>query len=338
MIKEVKTHIISGFLGAGKSSAIQFLMTQKPAHEVWAILVNEFGEVGIDQALLSVGPEPDKRVVIQEVPGGCMCCAAGVPMGVALNKLLKAAQPDRLLIEPTGLGHPQQVLKALTGPQYNGVLNMQGVITLVDARQIQQARYREHDIFKQQLAVADLIIANKADLYRGEELAALETYVAEQLTKKPRSIRVLSQAQLPFAWLTEFANLPPKAPIFQLFKAQTNEPNINPAISLVLAESVSHFTAQQSEYFSCGWVFAKQQCFDKEKLLTLLASLNVIRLKGVMQTNQGIMIINQVNQEITVSKAEHANDSRIELISDTPIKELELLTQLKQCLLVSPSK
>ncbi|MCE0559140.1 GTP-binding protein [Motilimonas sp. E26] len=333
MIKEVKTHIISGFLGAGKSSAIRHLLTQQPKHERWAILVNEFGEVGIDQALLNATAKQSKQVVIQEVPGGCMCCAAGVPMAVALNKLLKAAQPDRLLVEPTGLGHPQQVLKALTGAQYKGVLSMQGVITLVDARQIQQARYSEHDIFKQQLSVADLIIANKADLYQGEELADLAAYVAEQLPKKARAIRVLSQAELPFLWLTEFANLTPKAPIFKLFKPQNNEANINSAIALPLTEDVSYFTAQQNEFFSCGWVFTKQQCFDKEKLLSLLASLNVMRLKGVILTNQGIKVINQVNQEITVSEADNATDSRIELISDAPIMERELLTQLKQCII-----
>ena len=86
MIKAVPTNIITGFLGVGKTSSLLHLLKQKPANERWAILINEFGEIGIDGSLVNgsrnKAPNSDasgeKRVFIREVPGGCMCCAARV--------------------------------------------------------------------------------------------------------------------------------------------------------------------------------------------------------------------------------------------------------------------
>ena len=110
LVHAVPTNIITGFLGVGKTSTILHLLENKPGNERWAVLVNEFGEIGIDGSLFE-GQRGDKQgVVIREVPGGCMCCAAGLPMQVALNQLLVKARPDRLLIEPTGLGHPKDCL------------------------------------------------------------------------------------------------------------------------------------------------------------------------------------------------------------------------------------
>ena len=106
----VPTNIITGFLGTGKTSTILQLLKSKPEHERWAILVNEFGEIGVDGSLFWGKHQEDSGVYIREVPGGCMCCASGFPVQVALNQLLTRAKPDRLLIEPTGLGHPVALL------------------------------------------------------------------------------------------------------------------------------------------------------------------------------------------------------------------------------------
>lgn len=72
MINRVPTNIITGFLGVGKTTAILHLLATKPAHEKWAVLVNEFGEIGIDGAIMS-----EQGAMIKEVPGGCLCCTAG---------------------------------------------------------------------------------------------------------------------------------------------------------------------------------------------------------------------------------------------------------------------
>jgi len=167
-IRAVPTNIITGFLGVGKTSTILHLLQHKPEAERWAILVNEFGVIGIDGALL-------------EGQSGCMCCTAGgLPMQTALNQLLSKARPDRLLIEPTGLGHPDEVLKVLKNEHYSDVLSIQKTITLVDARQLTDARYTEKETYLQQIAIADVIVGNKCDQYQQSDYDRLDQFVLQQ--------------------------------------------------------------------------------------------------------------------------------------------------------------
>ena len=160
-ILSVPTNIITGFLGAGKTSAILNLLKHKPEGERWAILVNEFGEIGVDGSLVEGHAGIDTDIHIREVPGGCMCCAAGLPMQLALNQLLRRARPHRLLIEPTGLGHPLEVLQTLSANHNREVLSIEKTLTLVDARNLQDERYTSHETFRQQLSIADVVVANK---------------------------------------------------------------------------------------------------------------------------------------------------------------------------------
>ena len=146
-ITQVPTNIITGFLGVGKTTVIQKLLSQKPPEERWAVLVNEFGEVGIDSNLFSSAEGQKSGVTISQVPGGCMCCTNGLPMQMALNLLLKESKPHRLLIEPTGLGHPKEVLAILSGEYYREVLNLQATLSLVDARKINDARYTSNETY-----------------------------------------------------------------------------------------------------------------------------------------------------------------------------------------------
>ena len=154
----IPTNLITGFLGAGKTTAILHLLANKPEGETWGVLVNEFGEIGIDGAMMA-----GRGAVVREVPGGCMCCVAGLPMQIGLNMLIARSKPDRILIEPTGLGHPEQILKTLTGEHYREVLDLKASICLLDPRQLSDARYLENDNFKDQIALSDVLVANKVD-------------------------------------------------------------------------------------------------------------------------------------------------------------------------------
>ena len=87
-VTQIPTNIITGFLGVGKTTVIQKLLSQKPIEERWAVLANEGGVVGIDSNLFSSANENKSGVTISQVPGGCMCCTNGLPMQMALNLLL----------------------------------------------------------------------------------------------------------------------------------------------------------------------------------------------------------------------------------------------------------
>ncbi|MGE8385560.1 MAG: CobW family GTP-binding protein, partial [Pseudomonas putida] len=99
MLQNIPTHVIAGPLGAGKTTLIRHLLAQRPGNERWAVLINEFGLVGLDAALLS---RDEDGITIGEVAGGCLCCVNGMPFQVGLGRLLRKSRPDRLFIEPSG--------------------------------------------------------------------------------------------------------------------------------------------------------------------------------------------------------------------------------------------
>ncbi|MFK5947902.1 MAG: GTP-binding protein [Methylococcales bacterium] len=130
-LANIPCNLVMGFLGVGKTTAILGLLKQKPKNENWAELVNEFGQIGIEGAIYSAA-----SVTVKEIAGGCLCCAVGLPFQVSINRLLKEVRPDRLLIEPTGLGHPKKVLDILLTGGFKEILQLRASICLVDPEKI----------------------------------------------------------------------------------------------------------------------------------------------------------------------------------------------------------
>ncbi len=301
-LQQIPTNIITGFLGAGKTTAILHLLKNRPDSERWAVLVNEFGEVGVDGTLLSATTaEP---VTIREVPGGCLCCAASVPMKVALNQLLKEAKPHRLLIEPTGLGHPRQILDMLSDTAYQSVLDLQATLTLVDARKVNDQRYREHPTFQQQLAVADLVIANHADQYRGDELQQLQHYL-QQHGWGERPLYPTTQAAVVGNWLS--------LPHF--------------AHTVTEASSTQHGT----DFYSKGWRYDSSIRFDLGLITRCFQQLKMVRLKAALLTREGAYAFNQIEGAVQCTPLPHLPESRIEIIDLEPHPWETLEQQFLQC-------
>jgi G3E family GTPase len=102
MLERIPVNLITGYLGVGKTTAIVNLLKEKPEDEKWAVLVNDFGEVSIDH--LTLASEGDKELQVMEVEGGCICCSAAQNMHFSLQMMLTRLRPNRILIEPTGMG------------------------------------------------------------------------------------------------------------------------------------------------------------------------------------------------------------------------------------------
>jgi G3E family GTPase len=313
LISSVPTNIITGFLGAGKTSAILNLLKNKPSNERWAVLVNEFGEIGIDGGIIQGIHTEEEGVYIREVPGGCMCCTAGVPMQTALNQLLKKSLPDRLLIEPTGLGHPIEVLQTLTGKHFRNALSLQKIITMIDARNLSDTRYTEHPTFNQQISIADIIIGNKQDLYQPADEQALHDYIQKNCDENVE-ITLTQQGQIPVDLLTGPTNTITLKETHHHHnhdndEGQNKEPEVFPDCGYIKAINSGE------GYQSVGWRFPKETEFNQAKLLHFFNSLNSERMKAIFNTNTGCFSYNVSNGNVTETRLRQADQSKIEIIS-----------------------
>ncbi|MFS1465966.1 CobW family GTP-binding protein [Vibrio lentus] len=326
----VPTNIITGFLGVGKTTAILNLMKNKPADESWAILVNEFGEIGVDGSLIK-GNDSKQQVFIREVPGGCMCCAAGLPMQIALNQLLSEAKPDRLLIEPTGLGHPKEVLEVLSSEHYRKVLSLQKNITLVDARKLSDTRYSEHDTFNQQITIADTIVGNKVDLYKSGDAEKLAEYVA-QVCHPDTKLIFAHHGKIPsdeFSGNTNFYHH--QAHGHHHHHDHKQDKPLASELPMPESGMIKASNQNQGEGFeSIGWRFAADKLFDRQQLLKVLVGLKAERMKAVFITQSGIFGYNLTEDGLTECELDECIETRIEVIGQSIDSDLE--NHLIQCL------
>ncbi|MGH1593385.1 CobW family GTP-binding protein [Yersinia proxima] len=305
-----KTNLITGFLGCGKTTTIRHLLAQKPAHEKWAVLVNEFGEIGIDGALLA-----DSGAVLKEIPGGCMCCVNGLPMQVGLNMLLQQAKPDRLLIEPTGLGHPKQILSLLTSEIYQPWISLHATLSLLDARQLSEPRYTENENFRDQLAAADILVANKQDTYSETDYAVLKQWHEKQPVSRP--LYYAEQGKIDIALLDMPHSNNDELPDGIHHHSSTRQKGLA-ALSLKGNEPWRRALNQGQGYLSCGWVFNADTVFDTVPLLEWVRLNPVERVKGVMRIPEGTLVVNRQGHDLKIETRQVPPlDSRIELISTT---------------------
>ncbi len=304
-----RTNLITGFLGSGKTTSILHLLAQKPADEKWAVLVNEFGEVGIDGALLA-----DSGALLKEIPGGCMCCVNGLPMQVGLNTLLRQGKPDRLLIEPTGLGHPKQILDILTAAVYEPWIDLRATLCILDPRQLLDERAVSNDNFRDQLAAADIIVANKSDRETPESARALADWW-QRWGGERRKVSAI-QGNIDLTLLDEprrnTAPLPASAE-----HAHRHPPSPGlAALSLAEHQRWRRHLNHGQGYQGCGWIFDAETVFDTIGLLEWARLAPVGRVKGVMRIAEGAVRINRQGEDLHIETLSVAPpDSRIELIS-----------------------
>lgn len=301
MLQNIPTHVIAGPLGAGKTSLIKHLLAQRPANEHWAVLINEFGQIGLDAALLT---RDDDGIALGEVAGGCLCCVNGAPFQVGLGRLLRKARPDRLFIEPSGLGHPAQLLKQLREAPWQQVLAVQPCVLVLDAQALAAGKPLPN-AQREALASAGLLVLNKNEALSD----AQRLLIQGQLPDRP--IYWAQQAQLPLARLPG-VNAQAAAAVdnFELPKGLGQMPAIwtDPASPICLSQG-------QEDGWSIGWRWHPSQRFDARRIQQWLQSLDWRRAKLVIHSLDGWVSANAVdNAALAWQPSEWRRDSRIELI------------------------
>ncbi|MDR0843964.1 MAG: hypothetical protein LBN71_01995 [Tannerella sp.] len=159
----IPVNIISGFLGAGKTTAIIRLLGMKQPDERWAIIVNEFGKIPIDGSILR---ENSVEGSVFDIVGGCICCSARIYLKENLEKIIKAGCYDRILIEPSGLGGAGMVSEIVESAP---ALRLMPVICIVDITCTKNPRIEKNWIYQSQIRMAKRIIFSKCDLLEEAE-------------------------------------------------------------------------------------------------------------------------------------------------------------------------
>lgn len=195
MAAKIPTTVITGFLGAGKTTLIRHMLANANGKRI-ALIINEFGDLGIDGEILKgCGDETCSDDDIMELSNGCICCTVADEFIPTMQKLLERENPpDHIVIETSGLALPQPLVRAFNWPEISTRVTVDAVVTVVDARAVVDGQFAHNvaavdaqraqddnldhetplsELFEDQIACADMIVVNKSDLLSEAEATAL---------------------------------------------------------------------------------------------------------------------------------------------------------------------
>ncbi len=287
---KIPVTIITGFLGAGKTTVIRHLL-ENAANRRLALIINEFGDVGVDGAILkSCGIDTCPEENIVELANGCLCCTVADDFIPAIEALLaRQPQPDHIIIETSGLALPKPLVKAFDWPEIRTRLTVDGVVAVVDAAAVAAGRFADdpaklaaqraadgsidhenplEEVYEDQLLCADLVLLNKTDLLTD---AATKRVIDDIRGSIPRAVKVVA----------------------------VQEGRVDPAIFLGIAAAVeddlanrpSHHDAEEGHDHDDfdSFVVDIPPTADPVDLLTRLAAVaetfDVLRMKGFVEVS-----------------------------------------------------
>lgn len=165
-------NLICGFLGSGKTTLMRRIIGERGSREPMAVIVNEFGDVGIDGAILS-----GQNVDMVEISSGCLCCTLKGSLVSALEELRDKKGAKRVVIEATGVAQPGEMLDVLGDPALKGSVEVGPMVTIVDAAKFLALRRVLGDFYAEQVRRADVLLLNKTDLTKPEQREAVRREV-----------------------------------------------------------------------------------------------------------------------------------------------------------------
>jgi G3E family GTPase len=289
-------------------------MAQKPAQELWVVVLNEFTEAGLDA--LAVAQSAEGRYEVRLVAGGCLCCVGELEFGKQIRDILRHRRPDRLLIEPSGAAHASQIVDELARYENQGALRLNSVICLVDALDAAQLAVRREGNEWSQIQAADVLLLSKPDLADDAAHAAFASIVAAQYPAKA-CVASCSHGALPDEALQAYT----RAPAFSLVDHQA-------AATPPMAEefSIAGSIGRESRVAALGvtavsWILPQNLVFSRSVLQPRLEWLleaergTLRRVKGVMRTGPGPSWVFQSHgRGLAYEDSGYRRDSRLEIL------------------------
>ena len=219
MAGRIPATVVTGFLGAGKTTLIRHLLDNSKGRRI-ALIINEFGDLGVDGSILEgcrISGCGDDGIV--ELSNGCICCAVAEEFAPAMLSLIELAEPpDHIVIETSGLALPQPLIKAFNWPELRTRVTVDGVVAVIDGPAVAEGRFAhdhaavEHqrqaddsldhetpiaELFEDQLASADIAVINKTDLLNEDEIAAVKDSLSGRIRSGASVIRAENGAVSP---------------------------------------------------------------------------------------------------------------------------------------------
>ena len=310
-----RVHVITGSFGAGKTTAIRWLMRNKPADEMWVVILNEFTDAGIDA--LTVAQAAHGSFDVRLVSGGCLCCVGELEFGKQLRDILKNLEPGRLLIEPSGAGHTADIVDILSIHERQGALSLDSIVCLVDpidvARIVQSRPANEWS----QIQAADALLLSKPDLAGEAERTAFDALAAAQYPLK-RYLGTCSNGELPSQVLQRFE----RDARFSLLGERGEAASASMPFDidgLPGSESQSH----QMGLWAVQWQLPGELTFARTVLEPQLRwQLDAYggllrRMKGVFRTGPGpSWLVQGTAHGLSAEDSAYRRDSRVELVLD----------------------
>lgn len=219
---KIPATVITGFLGAGKTTMIRNLLQNAQGKRI-ALIINEFGDLGVDgDVLKGCGIDTCTEDDIVELNNGCICCTVADDFIPTMEKLLERDErPDHIIIETSGLALPQPLVAAFNWPEVKTQVTVDGVVTVIDAAAVSEGRFaHDHDkldaqraadteldhespleeLYEDQIRAADMIVLNKSDLVNAEKLEAVRVNVQRQANRELKMVQA-EHGKLPISVL-----------------------------------------------------------------------------------------------------------------------------------------
>ncbi len=265
--------VVSGFLGAGKTTLVRHLITdaQKEGLKL-AVVSNEFGELGIDQALLQEEGGPG----YVELEGGCVCCQLSTELLSTLQNLWETIRPDRVIVETSGVALPFETLMTFWREPLTEWVGESLAVVVANAEQLAEGRDLE-GTFEQQVSSADLLILNKVDLVSESSLGRLKNILQDMAPGAPLVQSVQGQIDTTV--------------LFPPTPAQAT-PSRRKSKSEQIPHTHEEFEAQELSF---------PDNITPEHLIKQLQPLQTLRIKGFINTSEGLKLVQGVGPRIDLS-------------------------------------
>jgi G3E family GTPase len=311
--------VVTGPLGVGKTTVIAQLLASKPAEEDWVVLLNEFTDAGIDA--LTVAAAARGAFDVRLVPGGCLCCAGEADFRRNLLELIHERRPARIVVEPSGIGHPVGIVEELLGHEASGELRLEWVLGLLDASQLSALAPGASSVAAAAVQIADALVLTKADII--EPLAHRQFFEGvERLYPPKRWSGAIQDGVLPTDFFESMATLVRLPGRVQQVSHHHDRHDDSPD-ELVQLQQGERLSIVRLGRVGARWVFPRAVAFSRSRLAALFAAGaaplgaaagELERFKAVVRIAEDEWILLQwAEGTLSMSETAWRRDNRIEL-------------------------